>query len=119
MRDNAGMPLRIAAVAASLGLSGLLLVAPTQANTPAAATDGAAAAQKPAFRRIGLTPPSCDDSRRVVVKTMTDDAAVRHEQSVHWIRHNFKGYQMKPKCAVIQVREATPVPLERHWRLKP
>lgn len=91
-----------AIAAASLVLFSVLAVAPSQARTPASAQEGAV--QKPAFRRIGLTPPSCDDSKRVVVKTLTDDAAVRHEQRVHWIRHNFKGYQMKPKCALIRVR---------------
>jgi hypothetical protein len=95
------MSLRIVAVAATLALFGFLSIARSQAHSSASREE---VAPKPAFKRIGLTPPSCDDSKRVVLKTLTNDAAVRHEQSAHWIRHNFKGYQMKPKCALVQIR---------------
>ncbi|MDR6284961.1 hypothetical protein HNR47_000944 [Methylopila jiangsuensis] len=90
--------LKMVVVTAALAGPGLASIAPAVA----AQREGTSA--QGAYRRIGLTPPSCDDSKRVVVRTLTDDASVRHEQLVHWTRHNFKGYQMKPVCALIQVR---------------
>lgn len=58
------------------------------------------------YRRVGLLPPSCDDRSRLMLGPGHDDATVRHNQLVHSMRHNFKGYQIKPKCAFQQVGPA-------------
>lgn len=53
------------------------------------------------YRRVGLVPPSCDDRKRIVLRSHNaDDASVRHNQLVRSTRHNFKGYVMKPRCVI-------------------
>ena len=82
-----------------------ILMAASLSFSPAQAESASrnAAPGQVRYSRVGLLPPSCDDRSRLMLGPGHDDATVRHNQLAHSMRHNFKGYQIKPKCAFQQV----------------